>query len=108
MEEHKKHSRKKPISFSVLVVFFCIFICGTVHSAQKSNEAEYSAEKTISSIFSVLCGNHLAVDLSKPDQNKQGENSDDDEEKKDKKTSESDPYGNNGNRTSKKKANSED
>jgi len=112
MEENKKHFQKKQLlAFSVLFVFFFILICGTMHSAQKSNEAKNSnPEKTISTILSVLSGNHLAVDLTKPGNNNQGDDSDEDEEKNDKKKSESesDPYGNNGSRTSKKKANSED
>jgi len=108
MEENKKHSQKT-LAFSVLFVFFFILISGTVHSAQKTIEAKNSSsEKIISSILSVLSGNHLAVDLTKPDNNNQGDDSDDNGDKKDKKKSESDPYGNSGSRTSKKKANSED
>lgn len=108
MEENKKHSQK-PLAFSVLFVFFFILICGTVHSAQKSILANNSStEKTISSVFSVFSGNHLAVDLTKPGNSNQGDDSDDNGDEKDKKKSESEPYDNNGSRTSKKKANSED
>jgi hypothetical protein len=109
MEEKKMPSLKKTIIICVLFMFCALVLSKTIYSAQKTSAVNHACtEKTISSILSIFGGNHLTIDLTKPDNNNQDDDKDDKEKKKDEKKSESDPYKKNGNRTSKKKANSED
>jgi len=108
MYKKKKNSLKKPFAFSVFLIFLFVLLGGTGYTAHKSNDAKSPfTEKTISSILSTLGGNHFIIVLKKPADD-QGDDTKSDDDKEDKKKSKSDPYENSGNRTSKKKANSED
>lgn len=108
MNKKKNTSLKKPLAFSVFLIFLFVLIVGTGYTAHKPNNLNAPlTEKTISSILSILSGNHFTIALNNVD-NDQGKDSDDEEKKKDIKKKEEDPQETNGSRTSKKKANSED
>ena len=108
MNKKKKYPLKKSLAFSAFFIFLLILISGTGYTAYKSDDLNSPfTETTISSILSTLSGDHL-IQVLKNTNNNQNDDSEDDGKKEDKKKSESDPYDNNGSRTSKKKANSED